>query len=58
MKVVDEHRISVHTNPFQGLKEMKQLVELAEGGKMKGKGVVIMDPEQIEKEKASGLEMV
>ena len=55
LKVVDKHKISVHTNPFQGLEEMKQLVELAEGGKMKGKGVVIMDSEQIEKEKASGL---
>ena len=58
LKVVAENGISVNTNPFQGLKEMEQLIHLAESGKMKGKGIIIMDPEQIKKEKASGLDMV
>ncbi|KAF2108994.1 chaperonin 10-like protein [Lophiotrema nucula] len=58
LDIVAEHGISVHTNPFDGLKEIEKLVELAEGGKMKGKGIIIMDPEQIKKEKESGLDMV
>ena len=45
-----EHNISVTTNPFDGLKEMPKLFELAESGKMKGKGVVLMDKQQIQDE--------
>ncbi|KAH7348265.1 chaperonin 10-like protein [Pyrenochaeta sp. MPI-SDFR-AT-0127] len=50
LKVVAEHDISVNTNPFQGLADIEKLVELAHSGKMKGKGVIIMDPSQIKKE--------
>jgi hypothetical protein len=32
-------------------REIEKLVHLAESGKMKGKGLLIMDPEQIKKEK-------
>lgn len=46
LNVVAEHGISVNTNAFQGLAEIEQLVELAHSGKMKGKGVIIMDREQ------------
>ncbi|KAF2266389.1 GroES-like protein [Lojkania enalia] len=58
LQVVDEHRISVDMNPFNGLDEIAKLIELAKSGKMKGKGIIIVDPEQIKKEKESGLEMV
>ncbi|KAJ9664798.1 hypothetical protein H2201_005019 [Coniosporium apollinis] len=58
LDIVAEHRISVKTNPFNGLKEITKLTDLVHGGKMAGKGIIIVDPEQIEKEKQSGLEMV
>jgi len=54
LRVVDKHGITVKTNPFNGLKEIEKVVELAESGKMKGKGVIIMDLEQIEEEKKLG----
>lgn len=41
----------MNANAFNGLGEMEKLVSLAESGKMKGKGIIIMDPEQIRKEK-------
>jgi propanol-preferring alcohol dehydrogenase len=58
LQVVAKHGISVKTNPFNGLEEIEKVIHLAEGGKMKGKGIVIMDPEQIKKEQESGLDMV
>ncbi|KAF2645486.1 GroES-like protein [Massarina eburnea CBS 473.64] len=58
LDVVAEHGISVQTNAFQGLGEMEKLVHLAESGNMKGKGIIVMDKEQIKKEKESGLKMV
>lgn len=57
LEVVAEHGISVNTNPFNGLEDIEKLVHLAESGKMKGKGIIIMDPEQVKKEKESGLNM-
>ncbi|KAF2740493.1 GroES-like protein [Polyplosphaeria fusca] len=58
LDVVAEHGVSVHTNAFNGLGELEKLIHLAESGKMKGKGIIIMDPEQIRKEKESGFDMV
>jgi propanol-preferring alcohol dehydrogenase len=58
LNVVAEHGVSVNTNAFKGLGEMEKLIELAEGGKMKGKGIIIMDEEAVKKEKESGLDMV
>lgn len=58
LDIVAEHGISVKTNPFNGLGKMEELVKLAESGKMKGKGIIIMDQEQIKKEKENGLDMV
>ncbi|KAI4607201.1 hypothetical protein J4E83_009657 [Alternaria metachromatica] len=51
LDLVAGHGITVQTSSFQGLGEIEKLVKLAHSGKMKGKGVVIMDQEQIEKEK-------
>ncbi|KAL8680482.1 MAG: hypothetical protein Q9186_003325 [Xanthomendoza sp. 1 TL-2023] len=48
---VADHRITVKTNPFFGLKEIPHMVELAHSGKMAGKGVVIIDEDEIRKEK-------
>lgn len=58
LDLVAEHGVSVNTNPFNGLGEIEKLVELAHSGKMSGKGIIIMDPEQIKKEKASGADLV
>ncbi|KAF2434969.1 GroES-like protein [Tothia fuscella] len=58
LDVVAKHKISVRTNPFQGLEKVPELVELAHSGKMSGKGIVVVDPQQIEEEKKSGVEMV
>ncbi|KAL9014208.1 MAG: hypothetical protein Q9173_001139 [Seirophora scorigena] len=43
--------ITVKTNPFFGLQEIPNLVELAHRGKMAGKGVLIVDEDEIRKEK-------
>lgn len=51
LQVVAEHGVTVNANSFSGLGEIENLVHLAESGKMKGKGIIIMDPEQIKKEK-------
>ncbi|KAM3065917.1 hypothetical protein ACMFMF_010543 [Clarireedia jacksonii] len=56
--IVSKHNIRVNTNPFKGLEEVPKAVELAHSGKMKGKPVVLIDDEAIEKEKKSGLKMV
>jgi propanol-preferring alcohol dehydrogenase len=58
LDVVAEHKISVRTNPFQGLEKIPELLELAHGGKMSGKGIVIIDPKQIEEEKKGGVDLV
>ncbi|KAL9030454.1 MAG: hypothetical protein Q9180_006905 [Flavoplaca navasiana] len=48
---VVEHDITVKTNPFFGLKEIPHLVEkplqLAHSGKMAGKGIVIVDEDEV-----------
>ncbi len=51
LDVVAEHNISVKTNPFHGLKKIPELVEFAHGGKMQGKGIIIVDEEQVKTEK-------
>jgi propanol-preferring alcohol dehydrogenase len=47
--LVVQHDITVNTNAFDGLGEIGKLVELAHSGKMKGKGIIIMDHEQVRK---------
>lgn len=49
LKVVAEHKISVKTNTFFGLREIPKLIELAHSGKMQGKAVVIVDEEEMNK---------
>jgi propanol-preferring alcohol dehydrogenase len=57
LDLVARFDITVNTNAFTGLGEIEKLVELAHSGKMKGKGVIIMDQEQIEKEKELGADL-
>jgi propanol-preferring alcohol dehydrogenase len=51
LDLVAEHNISVETNAFNGLRELPELIELVHGGKMQGKGIIIVDEEQIKREK-------
>lgn len=43
LQVVAEHGVEVQTNDFEGLGEIAKVVELSESGKMKGKGIVVVD---------------
>lgn len=54
LQIVAEHNISVETNAFRGLGELEKLVHLAHSGKMKGKGIIVVDEEQVLKEKEIG----
>ena len=49
LAVVAAHKISIKTNPFFGLREVPKLIDLARGGKMQGKGVVIIDEAEIDR---------
>jgi propanol-preferring alcohol dehydrogenase len=55
--LVAHQGITVQTNVFNGLGEIETLVELAHSGKMKGKGVIVMDQEQTKKEKEIGSDL-
>lgn len=54
LQMVADHIISVKTNPFFGLREIPKLVELAESGKMAGKGVILIDEEEMERVREEG----
>ncbi|TEY76482.1 hypothetical protein BOTCAL_0058g00290 [Botryotinia calthae] len=58
LELVSKHNIKIQTNPFKGLEEIPKAVELAHSGRMKGKPVIIVDDEAIEREKKSGLQMI
>lgn len=56
-KMLDEiaaNNITVKTNVFHGLDKINDLTELVHGGKIQGKAIVIVDEEQIRKEKKLG----
>jgi propanol-preferring alcohol dehydrogenase len=47
VEFIAEHNIQVKTNAYFGLQEIPTLVDDAHNGKMKGKGVVIIDANQL-----------
>lgn len=51
---IAKHGVTVKTNPFDGLEKINELTELAHGGKIKGKAVIIVDQAQIDHEKKIG----
>lgn len=51
LKLVAARGISVATNAFSGLGENGELVRVAGSGGVRGKGIIVMDAVQIEKEK-------
>ncbi|KAF2095908.1 GroES-like protein [Rhizodiscina lignyota] len=57
LDVVAEHGVSVEKNVFHGLHEIPKLMDLAHGGKMKGKGMIVVDQEQIDRQNSQGLKL-
>lgn len=54
LKCIAEHGITVKTNPFHGLDKIDDLVEMVHGGKIQGKAVIVVDEEQMKREKELG----
>lgn len=54
LKCIAEHGVTVKTNPFHGLDKIEDLVEMVHGGKIQGKAVIVVDEDQIKKEKELG----
>jgi propanol-preferring alcohol dehydrogenase len=54
LKCIAEHGITVKTNPFYGLDKIEDLVSMVHGGKIQGKAVIVIDDEQIKREKELG----
>lgn len=52
MRFISEHGISVKTNPFYGLDKIHDLVEVVDSGKIQGKAVLVIDKEQLQREKS------
>ncbi|KAK3326002.1 chaperonin 10-like protein [Apodospora peruviana] len=55
MRFIAEHGISVKTVPFHGLDKIHELVQTVEKGMIQGKAVIVVDKEQIEREKELGV---
>ncbi|KAI0203156.1 GroES-like protein [Astrocystis sublimbata] len=55
LRCVAEHGVTVRTNPFQGLDRIEELLGLVRSGKLRGKALLVVDPEQIEAEKRLGV---
>jgi D-arabinose 1-dehydrogenase-like Zn-dependent alcohol dehydrogenase len=54
LECIAKNGVTVKTNPFYGLDKIEELVELAHGGKIQGKAIIVVDNEQIEHEKKIG----
>ncbi|KAK0636071.1 chaperonin 10-like protein [Bombardia bombarda] len=54
MAFIAEHGVSVRTVPFYGLDRIHELVEAVEMGRISGKAAIVVDEEQLEREKEFG----
>ncbi|GAW15808.1 hypothetical protein ANO14919_052300 [Xylariales sp. No.14919] len=54
MQCIAQHGVRVRTNPFHGLDKIEELLSTVKSGKLSGKAVIIVDPEQVKTEKAIG----
>jgi propanol-preferring alcohol dehydrogenase len=57
LAAVAKDKITVTTNRFDGLNKVNELVELAHSGKMAGKGMIIIDQQQIKNQNKAGVEL-
>lgn len=54
VKFIAENGIKVKTRVFDGLEQINELLEVVHGGNIQGKAVIVVDREQIDKEKELG----
>ena len=54
LKCIAEHGVTVKTNPFYGLDKIEDLVSIVHEGKIQGKAIIVVDEEQIKREKELG----
>lgn len=54
LDTIAKHGVTVTTVPFQGLDKIDELSKLVHSGKLSGKAIIVVDPEQIEYEKKIG----
>jgi len=54
METIAKHGVTVTTVPFEGLEKIYELAELVHSGKMSGKALIVVDPQQLEDEKKIG----
>ena len=54
LECIAKNGITVRTVPFEGLDKIEDLTKLVHSGKIQGKAVIVVDPEQIEHEKKIG----
>ncbi|KAF2212525.1 hypothetical protein CERZMDRAFT_40671 [Cercospora zeae-maydis SCOH1-5] len=57
LDVIAKHGVTVTTEKFYGLDSIFDLVKMVQGGKLKGKAIVVVDNEQIEHEKGIGAKL-
>ncbi|MBE7182352.1 MAG: zinc-binding dehydrogenase [Terriglobus roseus] len=55
---VAKYGVTVTTHPVKGLDRVPELVELAHSGKLRGKGIVVIDQAQIDEQNKQGIKMV
>ena len=48
LDLVAKKNITVKSNPFCGLSELPKLIDLAQGGKMAGKGILVVDEKEVQ----------
>ncbi|KFY51101.1 hypothetical protein V496_08931 [Pseudogymnoascus sp. VKM F-4515 (FW-2607)] len=54
LDTIAKHGVTVTTVPFQGLDKIDELSKLVHSGKLKGKAVIVVDPEQIDHDQKIG----
>lgn len=54
LKFIAESGLAVKTSVYKGLDKIKELVEMVHAGRIRGKAVIIIDQDQIDREKKSG----
>jgi len=58
LDLVTHHNVSVKTNSFYGLEKLPELIELVRSGKLKGKGIIIVDEDGMRKERQASSKLV
>lgn len=57
LAAVAKDKITVTANTFDGLNKVHELVDFAHSGKMSGKGMIIVDQQQIKDQKKAGVDL-